>query len=512
MKPHPIIPIRPWKRWTALFLPCLGKRITCPLALMVLPFCGWSNPAVAQQAAATPSAPATPAAPAFLEVPKPEPLNIPPIPEKFVHPGLFSSMEELQFIKKKIAAGEEPWKSAFEQMQNTKFASLTYTPKPHVTVSSGFLGKGAEAGGVADMSTDCEAAYTQALMWIFTDNEQYAQNAVKILNAWNILRSHAGPNWYLQASWSGAQFAEAADLVKATYPKWKPEDIAKFSDMLNKAFLPVLHNQMAYGNREFSTIYAMMAIGVFNDDRGAFYEGLSHFVSYLPCYIYLKEDGPTPKIANYWLSSPSDDELAKMDSGLFPDVKQSWIYTDQTTLTKEIKHKLGNDQGGLEKPTIDRLWNAAPPEAYVDGICSETFRDLGHSEMSLSSIGHVCELARHQGIDLYTPNAKRITRFMELDAFLRVGVPVQPCFYRVVPSGMGATWEVGYNYFHNCKGIDLPNTRIVLDKVVRPCSKTPYTLAGWYPVIKIDLPGVRTDQIAGFPGWETLTHGDLDTK
>jgi hypothetical protein len=379
-------------------------------------------------------------------------------------------------------------------------------------VSSGFLGKGAEAGGVADMSTDCEAAHTQALMWILTGNEQYAQNAVKILNAWNILRSHGGPNWYLQASWSGAGFAEAAELVKSTYPKWKPEDIAKFSDMLNKAFLPVLHNQMAYGNREFSTIYAMMAIGVFNDDRGAFYEGLSHFVSYLPCYIYLKEDGPTPKIANYWLSSPSDDELAKMDAGLFPDVKQSWIYTDQTTLTKEIKHKLGNDQGGLEKPTVDGLWNNAPPEAYVDGLCCETFRDLGHSEMSLSSIGHVCELARHQGIDLYTPNAKRITAFIEFHAFLRVGVPIPPCYYRVVPTGTGATWEVGYNHYHNRKGIDLPYTKMVLDKVVRPCSKTPYTIAGWWPVIKIELPGVRTDQVAGFPGWETLTHGELDAK
>src|SRR5271156_4415218 len=62
--------------------------------------------------------------------------KVPDVPATFKHPGLLNSMEELQFIKQKIQAGEEPWKSAFEQMKETKYASLTYKPHPHETASS----------------------------------------------------------------------------------------------------------------------------------------------------------------------------------------------------------------------------------------------------------------------------------------------------------------------------------------------------------------------------------------
>jgi len=132
------------------------------------------------------------ASPSVPPAPKPV-LSVPPVPATFKHPGLLNSLEELQFIKQKIAAGEEPWKSAFEQMKATKFADLKYKPHAHETSSSGFLGAGGGAGGSFDESDDSIAAYTQALMWIFTDNEQYAQNAVQILNAWSILQTHGGP-------------------------------------------------------------------------------------------------------------------------------------------------------------------------------------------------------------------------------------------------------------------------------------------------------------------------------
>ena len=475
------------------------------LAIMVMPgACAESEP----------TAPAeTPGA--ALAIPPPAPLDLPPLPKVFAHPGLLSSVEELKVVKAKIAAGEEPWKTAFEQMRKSKWAAQDYKAVPHETVRSGFLGKGGAAGGVGDLSCDSNAAYTQALMWLLTGEASYARKAVEILNAWSILRHHEGGNWYLQASWSGAVFAEAAELLKATYPGWKKEEIARFSEMLGKAFLPILHDQMAYGNREFSTIYAMMAIGVFNDDRGAFLEGLTHFVSYLPCYIYVKEDGPTPRIPNYWLCGPADAELAKLDADLFPNPADAW-YSPETRerVAEQVKaKKLGNDQSMLRKPVLEKLWYEAPAEAYVDGLCGETFRDLGHCDLSFLSISHILELAWHQGIDLYTPNARRITSFMELHAFLRVGAPLPPCFFRVSPTGMNTSWEVAYNHYHNRKGQDLPNTRRVLDQVIRPCLQKEFQspTRGWAH-FKIDLPGVRTTSVGGFPTWESLTHGELDVK
>ena len=131
-----------------------------------------------------------------------------------------------------------------------------------------------------------------------------------------------GASISMNAAWAGSMFPQGAELIRATYPKWKQEDRAAFSKMLNRAFLPILHNRLSYGNRELAVINALMAIGVFNDDRGAFLEGLSNWVSYVPCWIYLKEDGPTPIKPDYWLHSPGKDVLAEWGASLLPDPAQ----------------------------------------------------------------------------------------------------------------------------------------------------------------------------------------------
>ena len=445
------------------------------------------------------------------------PVPVPPVPAKFNHPGLLNNLEELQLVKKKIEAGEEPWKSAFEVMKASKLADPKYKPHPHETVTSGFLGAGGAAGGSFDESDDACAAYTQALMWIFTGDEKYAEKAVEILNAWAaVLKKHEGGNWYMMTQWEGSMFPEGAELIKATYPKWKKEDIAKFSEMLSKVFLPVLHNRIAFGNREFGVINALMAIGVFNDDRGAFLEGMSHWVSYVPNWIFLKEDG-LPKKANYWLTSPTNAELAKLDANLFPDPANAWFNV-------EVKN-LGDDRSGFVKvkstdQTMDgtpnynrnRIWNNAPAAAYVDGLCAETFRDLGHCDLGFAQLINAAEIAWHQGIDLYSIHSKRITAFMEFYSFLRMGDPVPKVFYGVQPTAMNATFETAYNHYHNRMGINLPNTQLLIQQAIRPClEKTPVVSPG-FSYVKAG-PGIRTNFIV-YPAvlaiaWETLTHAEL---
>ena len=435
-----------------------------------------------------------------------------PVPATFKHPGLLNSMEELQFIKQKITAVEEPWKSAFEQMKGSKWADLKYTPHPHETCCSGFFGAGGGAGGTFDESDDANAAYTQALMWIFTDNEQYAQNAVKILNAWQILQGHGGGNWWLQAAWEGSEWPEAAELIRATYPKWSPDDIAKFSAMLDRAYLPVLHKQMGYGNRELAACNAMMAIGVFNNDRAAFAEGMAHWVSYVPCWIYMTSDGPAPRKADYWLTSPSNDDLAKMDAGLFPDVKQSWIYYDLDAYMKA--NKLGNDRGIANK-SQDDLWNNAPPATYVDGLCEETFRDLGHCELGFSQMINAAEIAWHQGIDLYALDDKRITAFMELQSFLRMGDPIPKAFYSIQATGLNGTYEIAYNHYHNRMGMELPKTDALIQQFLRPCLKKEMIVSPGFCKMRTEV-GLRADKIT-YPtdldtAWEAMTHAELNAK
>ncbi len=434
------------------------------------------------------------------------------VPKTFKHPGLINSLDELQRVKKKIAAGEESWKTAFEQMKNSRFASLKYKPKPHETVSSGFLGAGAAQGGAADLNDDAIAAYTHALMWVFTDNPEHADKAVEILNSWVVLKKHLGGNWYMTTQWSGGMFPLGAEIIRATYPKWKSEDIAKFSNMLSTAFLPALHNRLAYGNRHFGAINAMMAIGIFNNDRAAVAEAMHRWISYVPCWIYMKEDGPEPIKPDYFIKNIPNDVLAKMNDGLFSDIKESWIYQDEKILAFMKENKLGDDRTGLMKYDKDNAWNRAPDDAFVDGLCAETFRDLGHCDLGFYQLIDTAEMAWHQGIDLYSIYAKRLVAFMELHAYLRVGEPVPKVFYRVQELGMPYTYEIAYNHFHNRLRMDLPNTRMLLEKGLRPLLAKPMVVSpGWAYVVPDS--GLRASQVnpaAMSLAWETLTHADID--
>lgn len=439
------------------------------------------------------------------------PIPLPPIPEKFRHPGILSTTEDLDFIKKKIQAGEEPWKSSFEIMKATAEADLNYKPKPHEVVSSGFLGKGGAEGGAEDLGRDIHAAYVQTLLWIFTGNEQHAENAVKIFDAWTILKAFEGGNWYLNAAWGGALFAEAGELLRATYPKWKKEDITKFQQMLSNTYLPVLHNRKSFGNREFGVINAMMAIGVFNDDRAAFAEGVSHWINYVPNWIYMKEDGPAPTKPVYWKEgyTPSNEELAKLDEGLFPDVKNSWIYSDEKMLATMKEKKLGDDKTYCVNYDAKRAWSNAPEAAYIDGLCAETFRDLGHCDLGFVTLSRAAEIAWHQGIDLYSIHDKRIMAFMELYSFHRTGEILPKAFYPIMPTGMNLTFEIGYNHYHNRMGNELPNTKRLIEEFIRPTAMTaPRISGGW--VHWIPGPGLRANQlcVGGSSRWETLMHAE----
>jgi hypothetical protein len=448
--------------------------------------------------------------------PAPRAITLPALPSSFKHPGLLNTKAELEFVRKKIEAGEEPWKSAFEQMKGSPWAAVDYKPKAaRDTISSGINGSGSQEGGVAQASIDAKAAYTQALMWNFTGDERYARNAAAILNNWSILRENRGGNWYLQAAWLASTFTNAAELVRHTWTGWKPEEIKRFSEMLNEAFLPIFHNRPAYGNRLFSVSYAMMAIGVFNEDKAAFTEGLHRWLSYVPCWIYLKEDGPNPIRPDYWLTTPSNDELAALDAQLFPDVKKSWIYREDAVRETMKANKLGDDSSTFKTASnLDkggRHWNSAPEEAYIDGLSAETYRDLGHCDLGFAGVVSSAEIALNQGIDLYALEAKRIIAFLELHAALRIDETVPPAFYRVRGTPVQSFVEAAYNHYHNRMGLELPKTKAFIDKALRPCLKKEINGApgwSWVPVEH----GIRAENVV-WPiscnvAWETLTHAN----
>src|SRR3954452_12595936 len=87
----------------------------------------------------------------------------------FVHPGVLVSRAQLDEIKRRVKAGVEPQKSAFEALKSSKWGALDYTPHARETVECGSNSN--PDFGCKDEQADSEAAYGQALLWYITGNE-----------------------------------------------------------------------------------------------------------------------------------------------------------------------------------------------------------------------------------------------------------------------------------------------------------------------------------------------------
>jgi hypothetical protein len=124
---------------------------------------------------------------------------------------------------------------------------------------------------------------------------------------------------------------------------------------------------------------------------------------------------------------------------------------------------------------------------------------------------NAAEIAWHQGIDLYSMHARRITAFMEFESFLRMDGPLPKAFDRIHPMGTAATFEMAYNHYHNRMGMDMPKTRILLEQGLRPSlAKKLIETPGWSYVSP--GPGIRATQIVPAElaiAWETLTHAEI---
>jgi hypothetical protein len=360
------------------------------------------------------------------------------------HPAMLNDLAELAFIKAKIASGTEPWKSAYAKMKANKVAALGYAAKPRDTVECGSYSN--PDYGCSDESNDSKAAYSDALLWIFTGDTAYAAKSAGILDAWSgILKRHTNSNAPLQASWTGAVFPRAAQILRSTYPAWAAANQARFSRMLDTAFFPLIRdgNPTYNGNWELSYIEALMAGGIFNGDTSAYNRGVFLWRKRAPAYFYLKSDGAQP-VKPYGTTS-------------FDNAQKLVTY-----------------------------WY--DPGVWPDGLSQETCRDFGHTQMGLAAMVNAAEIAWHQGLDLYSGEADRITAAMEFHAGLLLGnAPPAGLCGDSLGLSTGATWEIAYNHFHNRMGRDLPLTKQWILAKVRPS-------------------GIGTHM-----AWETLTHAELGT-
>ena len=111
----------------------------------------------------------------------------------------------------------------------------------------------------------------------------------------------------------------------------------------------------------------MLGVAVFTENATLFDHAVLFWQQRLPAYFYLHTDGPEP----------------------VPSPRGGTTWHGQT------------------------VFNAS-----LDGLCQETCRDLGHTQMGLAAALNGAETAWLQGVDLYAQERTRITTAMEFHARL----------------------------------------------------------------------------------------------
>lgn len=194
----------------------------------------------------------------------------------FSHPGMAQSKEDLEYMKQQILAGQQPWKTAFENLKAE--TSLDFKSKPVTHISVGPYGTNSIGG--REYASSASAAYNHALMWYVTDDKAYADKAIEILNAWSYrLWDFDANDAKLNVGLSGPKFLNAAEILKYTDSGWLEKDIEQFKQLVMTVFYPTIKDFFteANGNWDASIIYTMTCIGVFMDDQEIFNRGIDRF-------------------------------------------------------------------------------------------------------------------------------------------------------------------------------------------------------------------------------------------
>lgn len=190
---------------------------------------------------------------------------------QFTHPGMLHTKADLDFLKKKVRSGEEPWATRWKELQESPLSSLWRTPQPYEKVIRGPYHK--PDIGAKEFTIDGHVAYTMALQWAVTGKKAYAEKAIEYLDAWsNALDSVVHHDRQLLVGLGAIYYLNAAEIIKHTYKGWSERNEKDFERMVLGVLYPVIKDFVprANGNWDASMIQTMMCMGVYFDRQDIF--------------------------------------------------------------------------------------------------------------------------------------------------------------------------------------------------------------------------------------------------
>ncbi len=201
-------------------------------------------------------------------------------PAGFVHPGGLHTRADFDRMRAKVAAGEHPWIDGWAALIADRRAQTTWRTAPQ-----GNMGVSRQRA-----QDDAMAAYLCAVRWRVSGDGAYADAAARNLNGWSAAVNQV-PGGTDQPGLGGipiGTFAIAAEVLR-DYPGWTAADQARFKAMLLKYFYPAVndfltrhggrHASHYWANWDASNVLALLAMGVYCDDRAKFDQGVEYYKS-----------------------------------------------------------------------------------------------------------------------------------------------------------------------------------------------------------------------------------------
>lgn len=197
----------------------------------------------------------------------------------FNHPGILLTTEDLSRMKQHVQAKEEPWYSDYLRLLDSVpygVAGLDYEATVFTNVGRG--GAPSDSANMGYFEKGGNAAYYNALQWVITDDDAFADKAVSILNKWaKGLKVIDGRDRILGAGINAYKYASAAEIIKyynGGYHGYHDADFKALQAMMINVVYPVIQDagvpMIANGNWDAAAMVSMMAIGVLCDNTDIF--------------------------------------------------------------------------------------------------------------------------------------------------------------------------------------------------------------------------------------------------
>jgi len=357
------------------------------------------------------------------------------------HPCAMYNDDDFTRVKEAIAQGSGYVYDEFNNLKNySSYAQKSYEPTPQTQIVRGDTeGTDFTSENYVYAMRDAAAAWQQALLWKLTDDDDYAANAVDILDQWAITCKEItsnDANHYLAAGCQGYTFANAAELLR-DYDGWSDSDFETFKTWMVDVF--------AAKNYKFLTEHANQT----NTHYWANWDFVN-MASYLAIGILTEDDDMVSFVSNYFYNGVGNGCLKQ----LIIDTHEDPLSTGETIAQCQ---ESGRDQG--HATMVVAVASNLCQMAYTLCLCNQEVTDLDFFSADDNIILKMCEYTALFNLKDGTDNDNSTGSYL-------VSVSAMPFTTYTDYTGEIETqasedsrgtirpgWEIIYNHYVKVKGI-----------------------------------------------------------